>query len=101
MAKTKKLSKISLEYRPNDFKGITQEEARDELIRENKERLKVYPGLIRKGTLKKNIANKRFKLLRALTYILHLCTENGITLDELRLMVTDKIGRNGREQNIL
>jgi hypothetical protein len=87
-------------YRPSDFHGIKQKKALEEIIRENKERLKVYPTLIRRGTLKRAEANKRFKILRALAHILQICTDNGITLDELRILAKDHIGQNGKTQQL-
>jgi len=92
--------KNDADYRTSDFHWITQKDALEELLRENKERLKVYPDLIRRGTVKKAEANKRFKILRALAHIMQICTDNGITLDELRILAKDHIGQNGKTQQL-
>ena len=72
-----------MKYYEKDFNQYTIKDLAKELNREQVMRAKVYPRQIQKNDLNRSEAEKRYKLLRVLQYILYLCEARKISVKDL------------------
>lgn len=90
-----------MKFYSKDFKEYSIKDLRIELAREQAMRAKHYPNFIQQGKLTRREAEKRYKLLRVLEYILYLCEARKLSIFDLLEAIGGPGEQPGEQKKLL